>query len=79
MPSNKRAANQLGITERTVKAHLTEIFRKLAVDDRVQLALLVAREAQGSRAPDGDSPETRVLSPMCTPTRDPLPSLAVLS
>ena len=31
--------DQLVITERTVKAHLSAIFEKLGVRDRVQLAL----------------------------------------
>jgi two-component system nitrate/nitrite response regulator NarL len=31
----------LCITERTVKAHLTEIFRKLGIGDRLRLALRV--------------------------------------
>jgi len=39
--SNKRIARQLDIAERTVKAHLTEIFRKLAISDRIKLALLI--------------------------------------
>lgn len=39
--SNKEIANQLAITERTVKAHLTTIFEKLAVRDRLQLSLRV--------------------------------------
>ena len=39
--SNKGVARQLDITERTVKAHLTEIFRKLGISDRLKLALLV--------------------------------------
>lgn len=39
--SNKQIAQRLAITERTVKAHLTEIFRKLDVADRLRLALLV--------------------------------------
>lgn len=39
--SNKQIALRLDITERTVKAHLTEIFRKLNVADRLKLALLV--------------------------------------
>lgn len=39
---NKSIAFALGITERTVKAHLTEIFRKLGISDRLQLALIVA-------------------------------------
>jgi len=37
--SNKEIARQLGITERTVKAHLTSVFQKLGVSDRLQLML----------------------------------------
>ncbi|MES1981111.1 MAG: response regulator transcription factor [Pseudomonadota bacterium] len=47
--SNKQIAQRLDITERTVKAHLTEIFRKLDVRDRLKLALLVT----GSKSSDG--------------------------
>lgn len=39
--SNKEIARQLGITERTVKAHAGAIFEKLDVRDRLQLSLLV--------------------------------------
>ena len=39
--TNKQIARQLCITERTVKAHLTEIFRKLGIGDRLRLALRV--------------------------------------
>lgn len=39
--SNKEIANQLGITERTVKAHIGAIFEKLKVRDRLQLAMLI--------------------------------------
>ena len=41
--SNKRIARHLAITERTVKGHLTAIFRKIGVVDRLKLALLIAR------------------------------------
>ena len=37
--SNKLIAAEYGISERTVKAHLSAIFEKLGVRDRVQLAL----------------------------------------
>lgn len=37
---NKAVARFLRITERTVKAHLTAIFRKLGVEDRMHLALM---------------------------------------
>ncbi|MBT2773557.1 response regulator transcription factor [Halomonas sp. ISL-60] len=40
--TNKEVARQLDITERTVKAHLTAIFKKLAVRDRLQLILKLA-------------------------------------
>lgn len=39
--SNKEIADRLGITERTVKAHLGAIFEKLGVRDRLQLSLRV--------------------------------------
>lgn len=39
--SNLTIANALGITERTVKSHLTTIFDKLDVSDRLQLALRI--------------------------------------
>jgi DNA-binding NarL/FixJ family response regulator len=37
--ANKNIARRLGITERTVKAHLTSIFQQLGVTDRTQAAL----------------------------------------
>jgi DNA-binding NarL/FixJ family response regulator len=39
--SNKEIARKLDITERTVKAHLSAIFAKLKVQDRLQVALLL--------------------------------------
>ncbi|PYM11921.1 MAG: DNA-binding response regulator [Candidatus Rokuibacteriota bacterium] len=39
--ANKEIAVHLGVTERTVKAHLTAIFRKTGVNDRLRLALLL--------------------------------------
>jgi DNA-binding NarL/FixJ family response regulator len=43
--SNKEVARRLGITERTVKAHVGVIFNKLDVPDRLHLALRM-REMQ---------------------------------
>ncbi len=40
---NKEISNRLNITEKTVKAHLTMIFRKLGLSDRLQLALYMNR------------------------------------
>ena len=39
--SNKNIASNLGISERTVKAHLTSTFKKLQVGDRLHLALYI--------------------------------------
>jgi DNA-binding NarL/FixJ family response regulator len=36
---NKRIARELGISEKTVKAHLTQIFQHIGVTDRTQAAL----------------------------------------
>lgn len=44
--SNKVIARHLNITERTVKSHLTTIFQKLHMHDRLQLALYVNRSGQ---------------------------------
>jgi DNA-binding NarL/FixJ family response regulator len=47
--SNKVIAADMGISERTVKAHLNNIFRKTGIRNRVQLALAVARRAVPAR------------------------------
>jgi DNA-binding NarL/FixJ family response regulator len=44
--ANKQIARKLGISERTVKAHMTSIFQQLGVTDRTQAALW-AREHLG--------------------------------
>lgn len=41
--SNREVAEQLHISERTVKAHLGAVFEKLGVRDRVQLVLQLAQ------------------------------------
>lgn len=42
--NNRDIALSLGLTERTVKGYLTQIFEKLEVRDRTQAALLAVRE-----------------------------------
>ena len=45
--ANKQIARQLGISERTVKAHLTSIFATIGVTDRTQAALWAAEQLPG--------------------------------
>ena len=40
--SNKEISRRLKISEKTVKCHLTAIFRKLEIPDRLRLALIIA-------------------------------------
>jgi two-component system, NarL family, response regulator LiaR len=57
--ANKRIARELGITERTVKAHVGSILSKLHLESRTQAALyagrigLVAQDQVGAAAPTG--------------------------
>ena|SRR5690554_1596888 len=51
---NKQIAYQLGITEATVKAHMTAIFRKLDVYSRTQAVLLAERLQLAPPEPDGE-------------------------
>jgi two-component system NarL family response regulator len=39
--SNKEIAQKFAVTERTVKAHLTAVFRKLGISGRLQVALFM--------------------------------------
>jgi DNA-binding NarL/FixJ family response regulator len=41
--ANKEIARRLGISEKTVKAHLTSVFRQIGVTDRTQAALWAQR------------------------------------
>ncbi|GEN29524.1 hypothetical protein HVA01_31700 [Halovibrio variabilis] len=52
--SNKVVARELDITERTVKAHLTAIFSKLDIHDRLQL--IIKLTGKGSSAEVSDVP-----------------------
>jgi len=47
--SNKIIANKLNIADRTVKVHLSVIFQKLKVNDRLQLALLANNNLDSER------------------------------
>jgi DNA-binding NarL/FixJ family response regulator len=45
---NKLIARRLGISEKTVKAHVTRVFHALGVTDRTQAALWVQRRRASS-------------------------------
>jgi DNA-binding NarL/FixJ family response regulator len=53
--SNRDVAGLLGISEKTVKNHVTSILRKLAVNDRTQAVLHALRKSWIS-FPDDDAP-----------------------
>ena len=53
--SNKQIAQECSITERTVKAHLTEVFQKLGVADRLNLALFMSSDSRSGLANLEDS------------------------
>lgn len=53
--NNKQIAQACGITERTVKAHLTEIYLKLGIADRLNLALALSAD---NRSPPKNSDRT---------------------
>jgi DNA-binding NarL/FixJ family response regulator len=46
--SNKNIARELGISEKTVKTHLTSVFRRVGVDDRTNAALWAERHFAAS-------------------------------
>lgn len=50
--SNRRIAEELGITERTVKEHMGSVFRKLEVRDRMQLMLLLTGQRRAEESDD---------------------------
>jgi len=54
--SNKEIAKRLNVTERTVKAHLTAIFRKLGLSGRLQLALFALEHGRPAREPEAIGP-----------------------
>jgi DNA-binding NarL/FixJ family response regulator len=54
---NKQIAFDLGVSEATVKAHMTAILRKLGAHSRTQVVLLAGRltlEGRAAQLPDSD-------------------------
>jgi predicted transcriptional regulator len=62
--TNRRLAAELGVAERTIKAHLTRIVRKLNVESRVAAAVLADRYRDALLAvgdmPDRATPEEAI-------------------
>jgi DNA-binding NarL/FixJ family response regulator len=46
--ANKQIGRELGITERTVKVHLGNVFRRIGVSDRTSAALWYREHVGGS-------------------------------
>ena len=40
---NKQIGYELGITEATIKAHITAIFRKLGISNRTQAVIMLSK------------------------------------
>lgn len=51
--ANKQIARRLGISEKTVKSHLTSAFNRIGVHDRTQAALWAERNGLGADAGEG--------------------------
>jgi two-component system nitrate/nitrite response regulator NarL len=51
--TNKEVARRFSISEETVKHHLTKIYRKLGVSNRLELALFAISQRLVEAAPDG--------------------------
>jgi NarL family two-component system response regulator LiaR len=54
--SNKEIAAALAISEKTVKAHVSNILQKLHLADRTQAALYAVREKIANGGQPGDQP-----------------------
>jgi DNA-binding NarL/FixJ family response regulator len=54
--SNKEVASSLNISERTVKGHLSNVFQKLGVADRLKLVLYVREGRTGGAPVQGRKP-----------------------
>jgi len=60
-PSNKTIAQNFGVTEATIKAHMTTILRKLGLERRTQAALLAQRILRTRQPSIGEQTHTRFL------------------
>ena len=56
--SNREIAGQLGIEERTVKAHVGRLMRKTGADNRIELSMRALNRPAGPQTPDHGREET---------------------
>jgi DNA-binding NarL/FixJ family response regulator len=56
--SNREIARQLGIEERTVKAHVGRLMRKTGADNRIELSMRALNRPAGPQTPDHGREET---------------------
>jgi DNA-binding CsgD family transcriptional regulator len=61
--SNREIASQLGIEERTVKAHVGRLMRKTGVDNRIELTMRAMNRTLplNKAANRGDNPHERCI------------------
>lgn len=64
--SNREIARQLGIEERTVKAHVGRLMRKTGADNRIELTMRALSRPFGVDVPREDSPRFAGHGSMCT-------------
>ncbi|MEU5010376.1 helix-turn-helix transcriptional regulator [Streptomyces sp. NPDC021749] len=57
--SNREIGHQLGITERTVKAHLANLMTKIDVATRIEAAIFAYAHHHDISPPDGSLPVDR--------------------
>src|SRR5690606_12925963 len=53
---NRKIGERLGVREKTVKYHVTNLFRKLRVRNRVEAALFLANRVEAAARPQGHRP-----------------------
>jgi DNA-binding CsgD family transcriptional regulator len=78
---NKEIAGTLGLTEGTVKVYLTRIFRKLDLDDRLELALYGLKNFfAGATGEDqsGGNARAEITCPRSLPRRQRDPATPIL-
>lgn len=74
--SNKEVANQLFVTEKTIKFHLTNIYKKINVKSRAQLIVLVLKNqtVEIVKGANAQAYEEKMQAPVVTQSDEVLPT-----